>query len=277
MLNGPKHLWNHDNATVYMTSHVPCGWDLGQYFSRQVNLGLVLVFLQDFFSCGLEAKSSPQISLRWNKCHYFQLYFGKRQTPVLFEEGPKGPLLKATASWGFFPLHFPFSLSTLLQFPGQPWAAFITLVNHSPSSVSLSAEGRYCFPMGGLGIQMPLTNATGTWGRENPWNIQSCPIVSSPSSSSLDMVLPPPAHQWVLSPKDHCLELSHLLYLLLFPKLERLPATSVALSAGKGGNNSPTLHHKTFWDPCLTNAISKGWGIWEAKGERGRQGLWYIY
>lgn len=61
-----NHLWNHDDTIVHMTSHVPCGWDLDQYFSCQANFRLLLFFLHGF-CCDLETESCPQVSLQRNK------------------------------------------------------------------------------------------------------------------------------------------------------------------------------------------------------------------
>lgn len=252
MLNGPKHLWNRDDTIVYATSHVPCGWGLGQYFSCHINLGLVLFFWR-IFCCGLETKSRPQISLQWNKnASIFNWYFWQKAgSHAVWRRPQESQCFFTIKSHNFLgpppPLPFPFCLSTLLQWPKlnfQPshwlplWPWSITCHPLFPCQQNGDAASQW-------EVQEDKCHA-GTWGswllRHGggthkhliaPYPLTSIlPLSWHVASSSRSLVSPEPqgpSLAWNFSSPLPCAFLRP-------PK--RLPTRPVALSGGKGGNNS---------------------------------------
>lgn len=107
--------------------------------------------------------------------------FGKRQRPTLFEEGPKTlsafPPLKATAVWVPSPCLSLFLIylapMARVLFPVWIWAAFVILVSHSLSPISLSAKQRCCFPMVASGKWVPQIYGRqpvpAAWGNRKYW------------------------------------------------------------------------------------------------------------
>lgn len=206
MLNGPKHLWNRDDTIVYTTSHVPCGWGLGQYFSCHINLGLVLFFWR-IFCCGLETESRPQISLQWNKnASIFNWYFWQKAGSHAVWRRPQESQCFFTIKSHNFLGPPPPCLSPFAYLPCSSGQSSIS----SPATGCLCDPGQslaiLCFPVSKTETPLPSgrfrkTNAMqgreaagscGTGG--GPINTWSRPTLSPPSSPSLDMLLPPPAH-----------------------------------------------------------------------------------
>ena len=212
--------------------------------------------------------------------------FGKTQTPMLFEEGPKGPSafprLKATASWVSVPLPFPLSFSTLLW-----WPEFSFQPSHGLPSWPWSVTRHPLFPCQKDGdaaspweVREDKCHA-GTWGSQLLRH-RGDPKKHSIAPYSLTSILPLSWHaassscpSVSLSPKG--LPLSWNLSCLLplaFPRpLKRLTTRPGALSAGKGGNHSLAHARKAFWDLCLTNASSKGQGILGSREGEGKAGF----